>query len=141
MRHTIALSAAALAGLTTAASAQKPKASIQLADVAGAWVSKTMVGPKDSVVGTVLFTTTADGKGSTMTFPNHQQVAVRVVSVAGDSVVTEAGPFPSYLRPGQTVTLLHIVGHYKGDEMWGTGVAQYASGDKLIFKTKATRRK
>ena len=141
MRRTFILSAAVLAGLTTAATAQQPKAGIKLSDVAGVWDSKTLMGPKDSVVVTTVETTTANGKGWTMTFPNRAPIAVRVVSTAGDSIVTEAGPFPSYLRSGQTVTLLHSVSHYKGNEMWGTSVAQYAAGDTLTFKTAASRRK
>ena len=142
MRHTFFLSAAVLAGLTTVATAQQTMAGIKLSDVAGVWDGKTMTGPKDSVVATTVLTATADGKGWTMTFPNRKQpVAVRVVSVGGDSIVTEAGPYPSYVRPGQTVTLSHTVSHYKGTQMWGTAVVQYASGDKLTFKITATRRK
>ena len=93
-----------------------------------------------SLIATTVLATTADGKGWTMTFPTGAPVAVRVVSLAGDSVVTEAGPFASHVRPGQTVTLLHTVGHYKGNEMWGTSVAQYSTGDTLTFKVTAKRR-
>jgi hypothetical protein len=142
MRRSFLLSAAVLAGLTTAAAAQQPQAATKLSDVAGVWNAKTMTGPKDSVVATTVLTTTADGKGWTMAFPNRAQpVAVRMVSMGGDSIVTEAGPYASYLRPGQSVTSLRTVAHYKGNEMWGTSVAQYASGDKLTFKITATRGK
>jgi len=147
MRRTILCTAAVLACITAAAAAQQatpqstPAASpgIKLADVAGTWDSKTM-GPKDSVIATTVLTTTADGKGWTMAFPTGAPVAVRVVSSAGDSVVTEAGPFASRVRQGQTVTLLHSVAHYKGNEMWGTSTAQYSTGDTLTFKVTAKRR-
>lgn len=142
MRRTILCTAAALACITAAATAQAAQPAgpgIKLADVAGTWDSKTM-GPKDSVIATTVLAITANGKGWTMTFPTGAPVAVRVLSSAGDSVVTEAGPFPSHVRPGQTVTLLHTVGHYKGNEMWGTSHAQYAGGDTLSFKITATRR-
>lgn len=143
MRRTIICTAAVLAGITAAAAAQQaaqPASSrIKLADVAGTWDSKTF-GAKDSVIATTVLAATADGKGWTMTFPTGAPVAVRVVSSAGDSVVTEAGPFPSHVRVGQTVTLLHSVSHYKGNEMWGTSHAQYAGGDTLTFKTTAKRR-
>jgi len=59
--------------------------------------------------------------------------------LAGDSVVTEAGPFPSVLRPGQTVTLLRSVAHFKGDTMSGTFEATYENGDVVKGKTLATR--
>jgi photosystem II stability/assembly factor-like uncharacterized protein len=140
MRRTILCTAAILAGITAAAAAQQASHGIKLTNVAGIWDSKTL-GPKDSVVATTVLTTTADGKGWTMTFPKGEPIAVRVISAAGDSIVTEAGPFPSQVRPGQTVTLLHSISHYKGNEMWGTSVAQYAAGDTLTFKVKATRRR
>jgi hypothetical protein len=143
MRRTILCTAAILGCITAAAAAQQatPHAShgIKLADVAGTWDSKTM-GPKDSVLATTVLAATADGKGWTMTFPTGDPVAVRVVSSAGDSVVTEAGPFASRVRQGQTVTLLHSVSHYKGNEMWGTSMAQYSTGDTLTFKVTAKRR-
>jgi hypothetical protein len=139
MRPTILLSSVFLACLTAAATAQQPM-TVKLSDVAGTWDSKTL-GPKDSVLVTTVETITADGKGWTMTFPKGAPIAVRLVSTAGDSVITEAGPFPSYLRPGQTVTLLHNVSHYKGNEMWGSAVARYATGDTLTFRITATRRK
>ena len=44
------------------------------------------------------------------------------------------------MRQGQTVTLLHTVSHYKGNEMWGTATAQYSNGETLTFKITGTRR-
>ncbi len=138
MRSTLIVSALALAGYSSSANAQ---AAIKLSDVAGTWASKSMVGPKDSVITQGQLTATADGKGWTMKYPGHDPIALRVVATGGDSIVTEAGPYPSIVRPGQTVTLLHIVGHYKGDTMWGTFEAHYSTGDVLHGKTTATREK
>ena len=137
MRRAFLLTAV-LAGVTATASAQ----GIKLADVAGVWDGKTMVGPKDSVATTTVMTMTADGKGWTITFPGRKDaVPVRVVTSGGDSIVSEAGPYPSVLRPGQTVKLLRITGHFKGAEMWGTFVAEYGDGGKASGKISATRRK
>lgn len=128
------------AGVTAGAAAQQPKA-ITMADIAGVWDAKSMVGPRDSVVVTDVLTITADGKGWTMAFPNRAEpVPVRVMSMAGDSVDTDAGPYPSVLRAGQMVTV-HMMAHFKGDSMWGTAVAAYASGDKVNLKVAGTRRK
>lgn len=141
MRHAFLLSAV-LAGFSAVAGAQQAAAGIKLADVAGVWDVKTMMGPKDSVVVTTVITLTADGKGSTLAFPNRAEpVPVRVVSVGGDSIVTEAGPYPSALRAGATVKLLQMVSHYKGGEMWGTWSAQYENGDKAGGKLSGTRHK
>ena len=128
----------ALTGSTVSAHAQ---GGIKLSDVAGTWLLKSMVGPKDSVVARGQLFMTPDGKGSTLKFPSHAAIAVRVIATGGDSVVSEAGPYPSILRPGQTVTLLHTVAHYKGDTSTGTFEAHYSSGDVVRGKTTGTRSK
>lgn len=134
------LAAIILAGMATTASAQQP-AGIKLSDVAGVWDAKSMVGPNDSVVATSVLTATADTSGWTMKLEGRDPIAMRVVAVGGDSIVTEAGPYPSILRPGLTVRVLRNVSHYKGDTMWGTFEALYSSGDKFSGKVTATRRK
>jgi hypothetical protein len=47
-----------------------------------------------------------------------------VLLVDGDSVVAEAGPFESALRPGVMVTT-HTVARLEGDMLTGTLVAHY----------------
>ncbi len=138
MRQAVMLSVVGLTGLVAPAVAQQ--SGIKLSDIAGEWHQKTMVGPKDSVVLTIAVNATASGKGWTMTCPKAKPVPVRVVSVGGDSVVTEAGPYPSCLRPGQTVTALRTISHYKGNEMWGTFEATYSTGDKISGKVSGKRR-
>ena len=144
MRAFLLLSAVALAGHATVASAQytapAKKGGIKLSDVAGTWDVKSTMGPKDSVVVPSVVTATADGKGWTIKLANRDPIPVRVVAVGGDSVVMEAGPYESILRPGQMVTT-HQVGHYKGDTMTGTVEARYASGEVIRLKAAGTRRK
>jgi len=155
MRHLVFSLAALFAGLTTVAAAQNPpaptpapaahpaaaapQAGAKLADYAGTWDTKTMVGPKDSVVATYTLTVSADGKTWTRQFPNRDPIATRVLAFGGDSVVTETGPYQSVLRPGQTVTTW-VHGHYHGKTMTGTFESHYASGDVLKGKVAATRR-
>lgn len=138
MHRVLLLSAFVLAGYVTAAGAQKPAE--QRASVAGTWDGKTMTGPKDSVVATFELKATADTTGWTLKFPGRDPYRARVVAMGGDSVVTEVGPYPSILRPGETVTVLRTAGHYKGNTMTGTFEARYASGRVLIGKLSATRR-
>ena len=144
MRAFLLASTVALIGHATAAGAQArapaQRGGIKLSEVAGTWDVKSMAGPKDSVVVPSVVTATADGKGWTMKLANREPIPVRVVAVGGDSVVTEAGPFESVLRPGQMVTT-RTAGHYKGDTMTGTIEARYASGDVIWLKTAGTRRK
>ena len=150
MRPILLLSAVALAADATAAGAQNPpsppapniqpqRSGIRLADVAGSWEGKSMVGPKDSVIVTYVITATADGKW-TMTLPGREPIPTRIVTTGGDSVVTESGPYASVVRPGQMVTT-RTTSHYKGDTMTGTFEAHYASGDVLRGKVVATRKK
>ncbi|SRR5579863_251428 len=138
--HTTFLAAAALiAGFATTAGAQG--SGIKLSDVAGKWTVKGSVGPNDSVVVTSVVNATANPKTWTLTYPNRDPLPMRVVASGGDSIVTEVGPYPSMLRKGQTVTLLHSVGHYKGDTMTGWFEAHYSSGDVVKGKQEATRSK
>ena len=133
-------SAVVFASYATAA-AQYPAQAQRSRSKCRTWDSKSMVGPKDSVVATSVLAATADGKGWTLKLPNRDPIPVRVVATGGDSMVTEAGPFPSILKPGETVTTLHTVGHIRRNKMTGTFEAHYASGDVLKGKIKATCKK
>jgi hypothetical protein len=132
MLRRVCWSITALVGFVATAAAQKPGA-------AGTWNARTMIGPKDSVVAAYVLTVAADGKSGTIRFPGRDAIAARILAMGGDSIVTEVGPYPSVLRPGQTVTSLKSVAHYKDNNMWGTFEAHYANGDVLKGKTKATR--
>ncbi len=110
---------------------------IRLGDVAGTWHTRWMTGPSDSVIVTSVIM--AHGRAWTMTFPGRDPIPVRVVAVGGDSIVTEAGPYPSTKRPGQTVILVRSVSHYTGNAMAGTFEASYSGGHVTQGKTAGTR--
>src|SRR5687768_1978074 len=75
---------------------------ISLADVAGTWNVRGMPEGSDSTFTYQLIADTDSTWG--IKFPDRPDtVAVRVVSIAGDSIVTEAGPYPSTLRRGVQV--------------------------------------
>jgi hypothetical protein len=137
MRHQLFWTAVAMTVSATALSAQQAPA--KQVSAVGSWNAKTMMGVKDSVVTTYTFTVAPDGKSATLKFPDRNALASRIVAMAGDSIVTETGPYPSVLRAGQTVKLLRNVSHVKGDEMWGTFEAKYSNGDVTKGKTQATR--
>jgi hypothetical protein len=123
----------ALVGLVAAAAAQ------QAPGAAGTWNGRSMIGPKDSVVVAYVLTIAADGKSATMKLPGRDPIPTRVLAMGGDSIVTEAGPYPSILRAGQTVKSLRTVAHYTGNTMTGTFQAQYSNGDVVKGTTKARR--
>jgi hypothetical protein len=110
--------------------------------VAGTWAMentvKTAAG-KDTVV-TSLLTATADTNGWVTHLAGRDAIPTRVVAMGGDSVVTEAGPFQSVVRPGQTVTT-HETLHFKDDAIWGTIEARYSNGEVVKGAVKGTRSK
>ena len=133
MLRELSLSTLALIGLVTAVSAQQAHGAI------GTWKAQALLGPKDSVVVTYSFTVATEGKTATIEFPNRDPIPGRVTVLAGDSIVVDAGPYPSSLKPGLTVTSFRTVAHVKGDTMTGHFVADYSNGEVHKGKIKATR--
>jgi hypothetical protein len=90
-------------GTEESAAVQPATASISLAEVAGKWKVRSTDEAGGNVVVSGL-TATSDTTGWTMEVPNNRKpIPVRVIAVAGDSIVTEAGPFQSALRKGLQV--------------------------------------
>jgi hypothetical protein len=120
------------AGTTTdtmaAAEEAEPGATLSLNELAGTWKVRTT----DERGGTPVETevrATADTSGWTMTGPNRKPVPVRVIAVAGDSVITETGPFESFIRKGVQVTT-RTVYRLQGDKLVGTTEARYQIGGR-----------
>jgi hypothetical protein len=114
-------------GMDTAAVAPAaPAASpaISLADVAGKWKIRTT----DEAGGTPVETelkATADTSGWTLAAPNRKPIPVRVIAVAGDSIVSESGPYESFILKGTQVTTRAIY-RLQGGKLVGTTEARYA---------------
>jgi hypothetical protein len=106
--------------------APAPAPAMTLADLAGKWTVKVMPETGDSTLLTYVLNATADTTGWTMTFPGRAAIPIRVGPVSGDSVVTEAGPYPSALRKGVQVWT-HNVTRLKDGKLMGTTVAHYAT--------------
>ena len=115
---------------TAAAAPETPAASatISLPDVAGKWKVRSTDEAGGNVVETELVAT-ADTSGWTMTGPDRKPIPVRVVAVAGDSIVTEAGPFESFIRKGVQVTT-RTVNRLQDGKLVGTIEARYAIGGR-----------
>ena len=110
--------------------------------IAGTWAIESTVktaAGKDTVVNS-LVTATADANGWVTHLAGREPIPTRVVAMGGDSVITEAGPFQSVARPGQTVTT-HEALHFKDDAIWGTIEARYSNGEVVKGAVKGTRRK
>lgn len=114
---------------TVAAAAEAPaSAAISLNDVAGKW----KIHSTDEAGGTpvdVEMLATADTSGWTLTGPKGKPIPVRVVVVAGDSIVTEAGPYESFVRKGVQVRT-RTVNRLQNGRLVGTIEAHYARGGR-----------
>ncbi len=98
---------------------------VSLADFAGTWQVRGMNEAGDSIVGYTL-NASADAAGWSITFPGRDPIPASVVSVAGDSVITDAGPFESALRPGVQVTT-HTIWRLMDGRLVGMTTARYAT--------------
>ncbi|MGQ0537315.1 MAG: hypothetical protein ACT4R6_00075 [Gemmatimonadaceae bacterium] len=116
-------------------------ASISLADVAGTWTMRIMPENSDSVVATAELNATADAAGWTMILAGRPPLPMRV-TVDGDSIMSEVGPYESVLRPGVQVTTNGVM-RLEGGVLRGRTVAHYrsAGADSVVtFRSEATRK-
>jgi hypothetical protein len=121
---------------TTAMAPAAPErpAAISLADLAGKWKLRTTDEAGGNAVESRL-AATADTSGWTLTRPDGKVVPVRVVAVAGDSLVLEPAPYESALRKGVQVRSRMVL-RLQGDKLVGTNEARYhlSSGDSVASR-------
>jgi hypothetical protein len=124
----------------SSAMAAPPAVTMDLASLAGTWNMQTMPADRDTVLLTYVLTATADTAGWTLTFPGRDPIALRITHVGGDSVVSEAGPYESALRPGVQVTT-KTVNRMQGDALVGSTEARYSSGPDTVLwlRSRGTR--
>ena len=91
-------SAAAAAAMTP-----PPPKPLALADVAGKWNVQAKNEAGDSVLTSYVLVATADTTGWTINFPDRKPIPAKMVAVSGDSLIIDAGPYPSVLRKGVQV--------------------------------------
>jgi hypothetical protein len=126
MANSTATPGAAAAG-TTATSATASAAPMKLSDLAGRWEMRSVADSgKDTTAVTYTIVAKADSTGWTVNYPNRKPVPMKIVAMAGDSIVTEAGPFESVRRKSVQVRT-HNVLRREGDRLVGTTVAHYKS--------------
>lgn len=104
---------------------EEAPAAISLADVAGTWKIRSTLEGNESTTLDYEMVATADRSGWLLKLPNGEPIPVRVVAVEGDSIVTEAGPFPSALRKGVQVRTSRVVSRLQDGKLVGTTTARY----------------
>ena len=116
---------------TSAAPAAAPAPTpIKLADVAGKWTVSLMPENGDTTLAKYEIVATGDSAGWTLNFPKRKPIPIRIVAVAGDSIVGEAGPFESVLHKGVKVTMAHTVYRLQDGKLVGTTTANYAKSGR-----------
>jgi len=97
---TTATSSASTTATTTTTTAPAP---VNLADFAGKWNVRSVPVSGDTTPTTYVLTATSGTTGWTIAFPGRAPIAAKV-TVAGDSVEIDAGPYSSVRRKGVQVT-------------------------------------
>jgi len=101
-------------------------ATLSVADLTGKWAIRATAQTKDSTVVNFEMVAGADTSGWTLNFPKRKPVPLRIIAMAGDSIVTEAGPYESVLRKGVQVTTRSTLRLQDG-KLVGTSVARYVT--------------
>lgn len=100
-------------------------APISLQQVAGKWnVRITSAETGDSTLTSYVLDAKADTAGWTFTFPNKAPIAMHMTAMAGDSLVTEAGPFDSQLQKGVKVHSV-VTWRLRDGKLVGAVVSRY----------------
>jgi glucose/arabinose dehydrogenase len=98
-------------------------AGLSLADLAGTWSMQNVLEDSARTVVSYEIMATADPQGWMLHLPNRPPLPL-TATVGGDSLVTEAGPFESVLRPGVQVRTRSVVRLVDG-KLTGRFVARY----------------
>lgn len=135
-----AAGAVAPAAAPVVAAAPAAPAPIVLADIAGKWNVVAVPETGDTTPTKFVMVVAATPEGWTQTYENGLVVKPKIV-VAGDSIVSDAGPYSSVRRKGVKVTT-HGVLRKQGDKLVGTSTAHYktkGADSVLTLRTEGTR--
>ena len=136
-----AVDTSSMASSTTTSTTPAAPAPVNLADVAGKWnvravpATGTDTTPTNSVI-----TATATTSGWTITFPGRKAIPMKV-TVDADSIMTEAGPYPSVRRKGTQVTTNSVMRLQSGN-LVGNTTAHFkvkTPDSVLVLNTNGTR--
>jgi hypothetical protein len=116
-------------------------AGISLADLTGNWNVRVMPETGDSVLTTYSLMAVDDSTWSMVFTERTDTIPIHIVGIEGDSIVSEAGPFPSALRADMTVSTRSVM-RLQGGMLVGQTTARYqtAAADSLVsLRTEGAR--
>jgi hypothetical protein len=132
-----AVDTTAMSSSTATTTAPTP---INLADVAGTWNMNSVPTTGDATPTTSVVVATGNTSGWTITFPGGKPIPMRI-TVDGDSIITDVGPYPSVRRKGVQVTT-HGVMRLQSGSLVGSNTAHYkvkTADSVLVLNSTATR--
>jgi len=136
---TASSSASTTTATTTTAPAPAP---VNLADFAGKWDLRSVPATGDTTPTTYVLTATSTTAGWSLKFPGRAAVPA-TITVAGDSIEIDAGPYSSVRRKGVQVTTNGGLRIQNGS-LVGTITAHYkvkSADSVLVLNTTGTRAK
>ncbi|HVS60599.1 MAG TPA: hypothetical protein VHE82_07895 [Gemmatimonadaceae bacterium] len=139
---TAATDTSSMMASSSASTTTTAPAPINLADVAGKWDVRSVPVTGDTTPTTYILTATSGTTGWTIKFPGRAPVAARI-TLAGDSIEIDAGPFPSVRRKGVQVTTNGGL-RLQGGNLVGTNTAHYkvkTADSVLVLNSIGTRAK
>jgi hypothetical protein len=126
---------------TTTSTTPAAPAPVNLADVAGKWnVSAVPASGSDTTTTNSVITATSNTSGWTIKFPGRAAIPLKV-RVDGDSIMTEAGPYPSVRRKGVQVKTNSVM-RLQGGSLVGSTTAHFqvkTADSVLVLNTTGTR--
>ena len=133
--------AGAVAPAPAPAAAPAAPAPIAIADIAGKWNVVATPTTGDTTPTKFVLTVVSSPESFTQTYENGQVVKPKIV-IAGDSIISDAGPYPSVRRKGVKV-ITHGVMRKEGDKLVGTSTAHYqgvkGADSVLTLRTEGTK--
>ena len=113
---------------------------ITLGDVAGHWKVRALAVDRDTVLTTYELWTSTDKGAWKIKFDNRPDtIPIRVLGVAGDSIMIQAGPYHSALR--ETMVTTRTTLRLRDGKLFGRSTARYEGSppDSIRVRTEGVR--
>lgn len=110
-------------------------ANVSLAQMIGTWHGKSMPEHQDTVLDTWTLQAPTDSSKWTVTMSNGQTIPLHIVAIAGDSVVSQLGPYKNAADNGQVETIRSVTRIQSG-KIVGTAETRLASNRDSVVRVR-----